>query len=61
MQTADIAGRDVGTAEECTGPQRAERRKGIVFEDAIPVSLQIALKKSIAYLDRASNPESQLV
>ena len=31
-------GRDVGTAESCTEAQRAERARGLVFEDAVPVS-----------------------
>ncbi len=34
---ADISGRDVGTPEECSEAQKAERAKGIIFEDAVPV------------------------
>ncbi|ORY33981.1 HAD-like domain-containing protein [Naematelia encephala] len=36
LAAARSLGRDVGTADECTPEQAAERRKGIVFEDAVP-------------------------
>ncbi|GFZ43923.1 hypothetical protein JCM24511_01643 [Saitozyma sp. JCM 24511] len=36
LAAAHSLGRDVGTAEACTDAQRAERRRGIVFEDAVP-------------------------
>jgi hypothetical protein len=32
-----LLGRDVGTAEECSEAQKAERARGLVFEDAVPV------------------------
>ncbi|WVR05766.1 hypothetical protein IAU60_002791 [Kwoniella sp. DSM 27419] len=36
LAAAHSLGRDVGTADSCTEGQRAERAKGMVFEDAIP-------------------------
>ncbi|WVQ97099.1 hypothetical protein IAU59_004209 [Kwoniella sp. CBS 9459] len=35
LAAAHSLGRDVGTAESCTDAQRAERAKGMVFEDAV--------------------------
>lgn len=34
-------GRNVGTLETCSEEQRIERALGVVFEDAIPVSLMM--------------------
>ncbi|WWD17994.1 hypothetical protein CI109_102440 [Kwoniella shandongensis] len=36
LAAAHSLGRDVGTAESCTPAQKAERERGIVFEDARP-------------------------
>lgn len=36
LAAAHSLGRDVGTADECTEEQKAERSRGLVFEDARP-------------------------
>ncbi|KAI9639778.1 HAD-like domain-containing protein [Dioszegia hungarica] len=36
LAAAATLGRDVGTAEACTDAQREERKRAIVFEDAVP-------------------------
>jgi hypothetical protein len=53
---ANRAGRDVGTADECSGAQKEERKRGIIFEDAIPVRCAYELRMSQLTGNRESTP-----
>ncbi|OXG52602.1 hypothetical protein J010_01759 [Cryptococcus neoformans] len=62
LAAAHSLGRDVGTADECTEEQKAERSRGLVFEDARPgVLAGIAAGMNVIWVPDAEllalNPE----